>query len=127
MEKMRLALPGAILILLMTGSVMYAQEADIQAEEPEMQAGESESQAEGPGNRIERFDIPLYRGYRLDWCLVWAGHCGKDAAHVFCLSQGYWSVYSYSAAWDVGQSMVIGTNQLCSHPSCDSFSYITCW
>lgn len=111
-------LPGAILLLLVTASVAHAQE-------PESYAQEPESYAQEPAP-LRQFDIPMYRGYRLDWCLVWASYCGRDAAHVFCLSKGYSGVYSYAAAWDVGPTMLIGTNQFCNSRGCDSFLYIIC-
>ena len=119
MKRLLGALPGAILLLFVTASVLHAQE-------PESVAQESELAVEGPEPLVSRFDIPLYKGYRLDWCLIWADHFGTDAAHVYCLSRGYSTVYSFAAAWDVGPTMLIGTDQFCNASWCDSFLYIIC-
>ena len=109
-----------------SGSASRSGAASSQLESPSDEQGESASRSEGLALLAQRFDIPMYRGYRLDWCLVWASHCGRDAAHVFCLSRGYSGMFSYAAAWDVGPTMLIGTNQFCNAASCDSFLYIMC-
>jgi hypothetical protein len=126
MKKALELLPGALLLLLVTASATHAQEPESYAQESESH-GQDSAQELAP--RSQRFDLPMYNGYRLDWCLVWSDHCGREAAHAFCLSQGYSDVSDFAKDPGVAQTRLIGTDQTCPGTSgirCDSFVYIIC-
>ncbi len=67
--------------------------------------------------------------FRLDWCKVWAGQCGKPAADKFCQTKGFTQSNNFEEAVDIGAStptIIITTGQQCADPSCDGFTFITC-
>jgi hypothetical protein len=67
--------------------------------------------------------------FRLDWCKIWAGQCGKPAADRFCQTKGFVQSNNFEEAVDIGAStptVVIGTGQQCADPACDGFTFITC-
>ena len=78
---------------------------------------------------VKKIDQPQHRGYRLDWCKVFEGQCGKDAADAFCQANGYKSAHSFEIDQNVKvQTMIISNNAICdpAHHSCDSFKFISC-
>jgi hypothetical protein len=67
--------------------------------------------------------------FRLDWCKVWAGQCGKPAADKFCQTKGFTQSNNFEEAVDIGAStptIIITSGQQCADPSCDGFTFITC-
>jgi len=84
-----------------------------------------------PGEEItERFRSPMYKGYRLDWCLSWAQDCGKGAADAWCQFKGYQVARQFQIAEDIGGSAptkIISTGQMCTKDSCDGFKWIECY
>ena len=77
----------------------------------------------------KKFEQPQHRGYRLDWCKIFEGQCGKDAADAFCQANGYKSSQSFEIDQNVKvQTMIISNNAICdpAHHSCDSFKIIWC-
>jgi predicted SPOUT superfamily RNA methylase MTH1 len=80
-------------------------------------------------NMPKRFDQPKYRGYRLDWCLMFENNCGKPAADAFCKANGFTMAKSFEIDQNVqGRTMIISNNAICdpAHHSCDSFKFISC-
>lgn len=71
-------------------------------------------------------DWPQHCAQRLDWCLVYGGHCGKLAANDFCRLAGYKYASRYSRASGVGRTRTIGDNKQCSGSYCDGFRRIVC-
>ena len=75
------------------------------------------------------FWYPRIKGYRLDWCRVWARECGKGAADAFCRLKGYEYAKDWKIDPDIGlrsPTYVIGTGQICNKNFCDGFKYIVC-
>lgn len=67
--------------------------------------------------------------FRLDWCKVWAGQCGKPAADKFCQTRGFTQSNNFEEAVDIGAStptVIISSGQQCADPGCDGFTFITC-
>ncbi len=67
--------------------------------------------------------------FRLDFCRVWAGECGKPAADKFCQTKGFTQSNNFEEAIDIGAAtptVVIGTGQQCAAPTCDGFTFVTC-
>lgn len=67
--------------------------------------------------------------FRLDWCKVWAGQCGKPAADKFCQTRGFTQSNNFEEAVDIGAStptVIITSGQQCADPGCDGFTFITC-
>ena len=67
--------------------------------------------------------------FRLDWCKLYGGQCGKPAADKFCQTKGFTQSNNFEEAPDIGAStptVVIGTGQQCADPSCDGFTFVTC-
>ncbi len=83
----------------------------------------------GPLPFTKTFVKPMYNGYRLDWCYSWATQCGAFAAKAFCVANGYPHVHSFGKASHIGtftKTRVFATNQVCSGPNCDGFTFIKC-
>jgi hypothetical protein len=81
-----------------------------------------------PGQQ-NSYSYPSIRGYRLDWCRLWATDCGQGAADSFCRSMGYSRAISFDIDSDIGlrsPTMVIESGQICSEAFCDGFKYINC-
>lgn len=77
----------------------------------------------------QRYNQPMFEGYRLDWCRVWAGECGRPAADAFCRANGHSGVESFRIAENIGgrtPTRVIGSRQVCADGGCDGFEYISC-
>jgi|GEM_PF-3078332 hypothetical protein len=75
------------------------------------------------------FNHPTIKGYRLDWCRLWATDCGKGAADAFCRLRGYARAESWEMDPDIGlrsPTYVIDSGQICNQWFCDGFKYITC-
>ena len=72
------------------------------------------------------YNYPKYGGYNLDWCYSWGIDCGKRAADRYCTSKGHYSSTGYSQNANVGNTKLIGTNQLCPYSWCDGFKAIDC-
>ena len=76
-----------------------------------------------------RYDKPLYRGHRLDYCYCHGARCGKIAANAFCkYVAGLTWAPEFEIDHDVGaQTTEIGSADGDCHGSyCDSFKYIYC-
>lgn len=72
---------------------------------------------------------PRIDGYRLDWCRVWAGDCGKGAADAFCRLHGHARAVEWEMDPDIGlrsPTKVIATGQICNEGFCDGFKFIKC-
>ena len=82
--------------------------------------------AEAADNEEETFNKPKYKGKRLDWCLAWSKQCGKPAADAYCEFKGYNTSTGFAIANDVGNTRLIGTNEVCTEPFCDGFKFVTC-
>ncbi|MDU9050394.1 MAG: hypothetical protein Q3M30_16235 [Candidatus Electrothrix sp. Rat3] len=75
------------------------------------------------------FNMPAYRGYRLDWCMAFGKGCGKPAADAFCQRQGFSKALDFVQDRGVNVStMIISNNAICNpvHHRCDSFKVIRC-
>jgi hypothetical protein len=76
-----------------------------------------------------RFNAPMWKGDRLDWCLNWSTGCGKDAADAFCRTRGYQNATKFEQAANIGsqqKTRLIATDAVCDQNSCDGFESITC-
>jgi hypothetical protein len=84
----------------------------------------------GSAHSVEQdFVKPKIGIFRLDWCKVWAGQCGKPAADRFCQTKGFVQSNNFEEAVDIGAStptVVISSGQQCADASCDGFTFITC-
>ena len=83
----------------------------------------------GPVSFNKTFVEPMYNGLRLDWCYSWAAQCGAFAAKAYCVAHGYPHVNSFGKANNIGtftKTRVFATNQICSGPQCDGFTFIKC-
>ncbi len=101
--------------------------ADIAAAARSAQAGDVRMQTSSPVS--DKFISPTINGYRLDWCRVWGGDCGKGAADAFCRKNGYTRAKSFEIDHDIGQgspTYTIGSEQVCDESFCDGFKYIEC-
>jgi hypothetical protein len=79
------------------------------------------------GTEYKTINQPKWKGHLLDWCLTWATDCGQLAADKFCQSSGFDASKTFSKWEDTGQSTrLIGSNQVCDEPTCDSFKAIQC-
>jgi hypothetical protein len=79
------------------------------------------------GTEYKTINQPQWKGHLLDWCLTWATDCGQPAADKFCQSSGYDASKTFSKWNDAGQATrLIGSNQVCDEPTCDSFKAIQC-
>lgn len=88
--------------------------------------------------KTPKFTMPMYEGYRLDWCKTgWAASsCGSAAANEFCVAHGYGQASGFSQDNNVGVTKIIGDSDelysnvvgetLCNGPGCDGFNYIYC-
>jgi len=77
----------------------------------------------------QTFAKPKAGPFMIDWCLQWGALCGKPAADKFCQTKGYVQSNDFVEAVDIGAStptIVQGTGQVCSDPTCDGFTYLTC-
>lgn len=77
----------------------------------------------------QTFAKPKAGPFQVDWCLQWGAQCGKPAADKFCQMKGYVQSNDFVEAFDIGAStptIVLGTGQTCSDPTCDGFTYVTC-
>jgi hypothetical protein len=78
----------------------------------------------------DSFQSPVYRGYRLDWCLRWAEGCGQEAADAWCRLKGYQYAVRFEIDEDIGgitPTKIIGTGQMCTEDFCDGFKSIECY
>lgn len=74
----------------------------------------------------QTFQSPKVDGIALDWCLRPGTDCGKPAADGFCSSRALGPAQVFTRADDVGKTLILGTKQVCSDPSCDGFAAIQC-
>ncbi len=75
------------------------------------------------------FRYPRIKGYRLDWCRLWAQDGGQGAADAFCKRIGYKRAVSFEEDYDIGAkspTYIIDSGQICNQGFCDGFKYITC-
>lgn len=88
---------------------------------------ESSSAQIGPG--LIRYTEPMYKGYRLDWCLDWAAQCGAPAADAWCRLKKLDRANSWKIAPNIGNTAhtkVFRSGQICDKPFCDGFAEIVC-
>jgi hypothetical protein len=77
---------------------------------------------------ITEFAAPAYKGHLLDWCFNWAADCGKKPADAWCKLQGYDGVEAFKKWENPNKSTrLIGSNQVCDEPECDSYTKIACF
>lgn len=77
----------------------------------------------------QTFIKPKAGPYRVDWCKVWGGQCGKPAADYFCQTKGFLQSNDSQEDPNIGSltpTIVQTSNQVCNGPECDGFVYITC-
>ena len=79
-----------------------------------------------PASGQQTFQSPKVDGIALDWCLRPGTDCGKPAADGFCSSRALGPAQVFTRADDVGKTLILGTKQVCSDPSCDGFAAIQC-
>lgn len=79
-----------------------------------------------PAAGQQTFEKPKVDGIALDWCLRPGADCGKPAADGFCSSRALGPAQGFTKADDVGKTLILGTKQVCSDPSCDAFAAIQC-
>lgn len=73
------------------------------------------------------FSSPNYKGHLLDWCFTWAADCGQHPADAWCKVKGFDGAQSFQKWDNPGQATrLIGSNQVCDEPECDSYTKITC-
>lgn len=63
---------------------------------------------------------------RLDYCRTWGNECGQPAADAFCALKGYRRAARFAADLDIGDTVVISSQQRCNDPGCDGFARIEC-
>ena len=82
-----------------------------------------------PDPQEQTYSKPKYMGSRLDYCAVWGGGCGAEAATLFCQAEGWATAKDFVIAEDIGASTptrVISTGAVCDQGFCDGFKEITC-
>ncbi len=68
----------------------------------------------------------------LDWCREWATNCGQPAADAFCAAVDGGRLPKAVDAPELkrggrfGQTMTIGSRQICNDPACSAFDHVTC-
>lgn len=72
------------------------------------------------------FDLPTFRGFRVDRCLNFSSQCEEPAATAFCKLQGY--VAAERWAWELtSPTMSIGDQRVCrGDGQCGGFTLIAC-
>ena len=78
---------------------------------------------------VETFYIPMYKGYRLDNCLVQGYGCRWAVANKYCKSEGFDYAIDGEIEW-IGKNHIktrsLGDDSICENDSCAAFTYITC-
>ncbi len=119
-------------------AITCAKQADAQPQQPK--GGQMVGQppkAAGPDmqtvtldNNRTRFRFPKIKGLRVDWCRNWGKNCGKPAADLFCLEQGFASARKFAIDEDTGKqgipTLVFGDGRICAAAACNGFRQITC-
>jgi hypothetical protein len=75
------------------------------------------------------FQYPMYKEYRLGWCLKRNSQCGKPAADAWCQWKGYEKAIRWQQAADIGLSYptkLFSSGEICNRKFCDGFSKIEC-
>lgn len=76
------------------------------------------------------FNLPMVRGYAVNWCKHQGRDCGKPAADLFCNEMGYQRATSFTHDQRSGargvDSLIFGDGMLCQGTQCQSFGAITC-
>ena len=95
----------------------------------EMCDGISQVSCSRPDPEEQTYNKPKFMGNRLDYCAVWGGGCGAEAATLFCQAEGWATAKDFVIAEDIGASSptrVISTGAVCDQGFCDGFKEITC-
>lgn len=77
--------------------------------------------------REQRFVLPRFGHYRVDWCYENGAHCGQRPAYSFCRRMGYLHVKQYKKEEHVVATKALGNQRLCFGEACQGFSDITCY
>ena len=78
----------------------------------------------------QRFNNPSVKGYRLDYCKHWGRDCGKPAADLWCVDQGFQSAEAFEILPGIGSqtpTVVFGDGSVCNTADCSGFKYIDCF
>jgi hypothetical protein len=87
------------------------------------------SNAVGRPYEAKSFYNPVYKGYRLDWCLEWGKKCGLPPAQVWCQRRGYDRATNWKIKTDIGSNSptkVMTGGRVCDQSHCDGFAWIVC-
>ena len=84
------------------------------------------SECEQIDSREQTFMNPIINTRRVDWCKTWGQGCGEPAATYFCEKQGFIRARVWEEAKNIGNTLVLGDNRICTPSDCDGFKSITC-
>lgn len=88
--------------------------------EPETQVATAASQS---------FAYPVYKLYRLNYCLHWNKDCGAPAADAWCQAKGFGQAADFAEDKNIGSvfpTIVLGDERVCAQFVCNGFREITC-
>jgi hypothetical protein len=74
----------------------------------------------------QTFRHPTVNTRRVDWCKTWGQGCGEPAATYFCTQKGFVRASKWEEDKDIGNTLVLGDNKVCTPSGCDGFKSITC-
>lgn len=74
----------------------------------------------------ERFWMPFYRGYPLDYCLSDRSTCGLKVANHYCRFMGLLKAMHYRVAYHLEETQYFGTALRCKNNQCNGFKVISC-
>ena len=77
--------------------------------------------------RLQRFDVPQFDSYRIDWCYEDGKGCGEHTAYSFCRRMGYLRATSFKQQKNIAATKTLGSRKLCFGDHCDGFRYIICY
>lgn len=81
-------------------------------------------------SETSNFDNPTIRGQRLDFCRHFGSACGKPAADLFCMENGFAGAQRFVIDQNIGargiNTLVFGDGRLCQGANCSGFRTITC-
>lgn len=81
-------------------------------------------------SETSNFNNPTIRGQRLDFCRHFGNACGKPAADLFCVENGFVEAQRFVIDQNIGargiNTLVFGDGRLCQGPNCSGFRVIMC-
>ena len=76
--------------------------------------------------RSQRFVVPRFNHFRVDWCYANGKECGARPAFSFCRRMGFRRAIDFKQESNLGATRALGNLRLCFGGDCHGFSEITC-